>query len=150
MIWICVLQLFFSTLAGSGEESARDWILRGDVAAREDRHADAVKAYEMAIRVDDAVRPAVLPKLGRQYLWSESSAKAVLLFDEYLEVNPHDCSAQSDRALALSWNGRMNDAREAYQVLRSCPGLKMAAIHAPQRRCGYSSGSWAHLSAIRH
>jgi len=51
-------------------QEASTLVARGDAAARSDRHAEAVKYYEQAIRVDPGARSDVLPKLGRQYLWS--------------------------------------------------------------------------------
>ena len=109
-------------------QEASTLVARGDAAARSDRHAEAVKYYEQAIRVDPGARSAVLPKLGRQYLWSNQPAKAAQLLADRLQSHPADCDARLDFALALSWAGRLSKSREAYrQAARACPGRKMEA-----------------------
>src|SRR5579864_5799050 len=71
-------------------------IQRGDAAAHDDRHSEAITSYEAAIRLDQSARSTILPRLARQYLWSDNPVKAVDLFNESLQSDPHDCDLRMD------------------------------------------------------
>ncbi len=109
-------------------------IAKGDAAAHADRHQEAIEAYLAAIRLDPGVRSALLPKLGRQYLWSDQAALAAPLLGEYLQAHPADCDIRMNWALALSWANQLRAARKAYaEVPRHCPELATQAALSQAR-----------------
>ena len=89
-------------------------VAAGDVAGRESRHQAAIAAYERAIAIDSARRTPLLPKLGRQYLWSEKPRQAAALFGEYLVAHPGSCETRLDLGLAWSWANELDAARATY------------------------------------
>ena len=93
----------------------------GDIAARESKPSEAIAAYERAIVLDRYLRLPLLPRLGRQYLWSDRPSEAAQLFREYLALHPRACETQLDLGLALSWANELNAARVAYDsVAANC------------------------------
>jgi hypothetical protein len=89
-------------------------VAAGDVAGRESRHHAAIAAYERAIAIDSARRTALLPALGRQYLWSDRPRQAAALFGEYLAKHPTSCETRLDLGLAWSWADELDAARATY------------------------------------
>jgi hypothetical protein len=104
-----------------GDARARiDSLVRdGDAAASGSRSRAAIDAYERAIALDPALRVTLLPRLGRQYLWSDEPRQAARLFTDYLATNPTSCETQMDLALALSWANALKEARAAYDRVAS-------------------------------
>ena len=47
-----------------------------DIAAHDSKPYEAIAAYERAIVLDREVRLSVLPRLGRQYLWTDRPRQA--------------------------------------------------------------------------
>ena len=93
----------------------------GDAAANESRHRTAIEAYEQAIALDSARRTSLLPRLGRQYLWSDEPRQAVRLFGEYLTAHPTSCETKLDLGLAHSWADALDEARATYDdVAAAC------------------------------
>jgi hypothetical protein len=86
----------------------------GNLAAHDSKPRAAIAAYERAIVLDRALRLSLLPRLGRQYLWSDQPRQAARLFDEYLSVHPTSCETQMDLGLALSWADALDSARAVY------------------------------------
>ena len=86
----------------------------GDLAAHDSKPHAAIAAYERAIVLDRDVRVGLLPRLGRQYLWSDRPRHAAQLFTDYLAVNPRSCETQLDLGLALSWANVLDRARATY------------------------------------
>lgn len=118
---LIVSVLFLSPYIAQGAE-VDALVDRGDAAAHDDRHADAISLYEDAIRTDQNARSVVLPKLAQQYLWSDKTTKAMELFAEYLHGNPQDCDARMNFALALSWGNQLEKSKAQYeQVGQACP-----------------------------
>jgi hypothetical protein len=92
-----------------------------DVAAYRSKPDEAIAAYERAIVVDRDVRMSVLPRLGRQYLWTDRPKQAAQLFSEYLSTHPRACDTHLDLGLALSWANELDAARVAYDsVAANC------------------------------
>jgi len=89
-------------------------VAAGDVAGRASRHHAAIAAYEQAIAIDSARRTALLPALGRQYLWSDRPRQAAALFREYLAAHPTSCETRLDLGLAWSWADELDAARATY------------------------------------
>jgi tetratricopeptide (TPR) repeat protein len=106
----------------------------GDVAARDSKPREAIDAYERAIVVDTSRRLALLSRLGKQYLWSDSPRQAARLFTDYLAAHPQSCDARLDLALALSWANALDSARVIYDDVAA--------------RCVYERGD-ARLGAAR-
>ena len=106
----------------------------GDLAAHDSKPRAAIDAYEQAIALDGTRRTALLPRLGRQYLWSDRPRRAAQLFKDYLAANRGACETQLDLGLALSWANELDAARETYDDV---------AAH-----CLYERGS-ARLGAAR-
>src|SRR5262249_35612504 len=106
----------------------------GDVAARDSKPRAAIDAYERAIVVDTSRRLSLLPRLGKQYLWSDSPRQAARLFSDYLVAHPQSCDARLDLALALSWANALDSARIVYDDVAA--------------RCVYDRGD-ARLGAAR-
>lgn len=100
----------------------------GNAAAHRDDHAEAIRDYQQAIKLDPSVRDSLLYKLGQQYLWSGQSQPAADLLREYVKKNPADCQARSTFALSLSWSNQLKEAQQTYKDLRSnCPELSLDA-----------------------
>jgi hypothetical protein len=89
----------------------------GDAAAQDSRHRVAIDAYERAITSDSTRRLTLLPRLGRQYLWSDAPRQAARLFTEYLAANPSSCETRLDLGLAHSWADQLDDARATYDAV---------------------------------
>jgi len=85
-----------------------------DIAAHDSKPYEAIAAYERAIVLDREVRLSVLPRLGRQYLWTDRPRQAAQLFTDYLVVHPLACETRLDLGLALSWANALDAARVAY------------------------------------
>ena len=86
----------------------------GDLAAHDSKPVAAIAAYEQAIALDGTRRSTLLPRLGRQYLWSDRPHQAARLFKDYLAVNRGACETQLDLGLALSWANELDEARVTY------------------------------------
>jgi hypothetical protein len=92
-----------------------------DVAAYQSKPYEAIAAYERAIVIDRDVRLSLLPRLGRQYLWTDRPSQAAQLFREYLATHPRACETQLDLGLALSWANDLDAARVTYDsVAANC------------------------------
>ena len=89
----------------------------GNLAAHDSRHRDAIALYERAIQLDSARRTSLLPRLGRQYLWSDEPSQAARLFTEYLAVHPASCETKLDLGLAQSWADQLDQARATYDAV---------------------------------
>jgi tetratricopeptide (TPR) repeat protein len=114
---LCALALALPGSLGAQEHpSARtDSLVRaGDLAARDSRHPAAIDAYERAIALEPGRRLALLPALGRQYLWSDQARRAAALFTEYLAARPESCETRLDLGLAWSWADALDAARATY------------------------------------
>jgi poly-beta-1,6-N-acetyl-D-glucosamine synthase len=117
----CVLLLPSAVSAQTAEE----WIGRGDVAASEDRHAEAIAGYQRAIELEPSLRTSLLPKLGRQWLWSDDPGLAARLLGEAIASGETDCGVRSDYGLALAWSDQLGDARAVYrEVIADCPDVR--------------------------
>ncbi|MGZ4787853.1 MAG: tetratricopeptide repeat protein, partial [Terriglobales bacterium] len=120
--------LLFAALCAAQTADVQSLINDGNAAAHRDDHAEAIRDYQQAIKLDPSVRDSLLLKLGQQYLWSGQSAPAADLLGEYVKKNPADCSAKSVFALSLSWSNRLKEAQETYRGIRSnCPELSLDA-----------------------
>ena len=110
-----------ATAQGNGRTTADSLVSVGDLAAQESRHRVAIQAYERAIALDSNRRALLLPRLGRQYLWSDESRQAARLFVEYLGTRPGSCETRLDLGLALSWANDLDSARVTYDdVAATC------------------------------
>jgi hypothetical protein len=118
-----------------------DLVERADRAAAEARHQEAAALYELAVRAQPALAPEVMPRLGRQYLWSDRPREAAVLLERYLaEFDPDDCGVRQHLALALSWAERPGAAATAYQELgRRCPQLTGEALLGEARVLRWSN-----------
>jgi tetratricopeptide (TPR) repeat protein len=106
---------------GDARPNADSLIAVGNAAAHESRHRAAIDAYERAIALDPARRDSLLPRLGRQYLWSDEPRQAARLFGEFLAKHPRSCETRLDLGLAWSWADALDEARATYdEVAASC------------------------------
>ena len=106
---------------GVTQSRADSLVDAGNTAASESRHRAAIDAYERAIAADSARRTTLLPRLGRQYLWSDEPRQAARLFTEYLAHHPTSCETKLDLGLAWSWADALDEARATYdEVAASC------------------------------
>ena len=104
-----------ATLISQAARTVADSLVHAaDVAAYQSKPYEAIAAYERAIALDRYLRLPLLPRLGRQYLWSDRPKEAAQLFSEYLELHPRACETQLDLGLALSWANELDAARVAY------------------------------------
>ena len=104
-----------ATLLSQDARTVADSLVHAaDVAAYQSKPYEAIAAYERAIALDRYLRLPLLPRLGRQYLWSDRPKQAAQLFSEYLELHPRACETQLDLGLALSWANELDAARFAY------------------------------------
>ena len=104
-----------ATLLSQDARTVADSLVHAaDVAAYQSKPYEAIAAYERAIALDRYLRLPLLPRLGRQYLWSDRPKQAAQLFSEYLELHPRACETQLDLGLALSWANALDAARVAY------------------------------------
>ena len=102
---------------GDARTRADSLVRDGDAAANASRPRVAIDAYEQAIALDPDRRLALLPRLGRQYLWSDEPRQAARLFTDYLATNPASCETHLDLGLALSWANALDAARETYDTV---------------------------------
>ena len=109
-----VLAVPVAVRAQDARSVADSLIHAGDLAAHDSRPLAAIAAYERAIVIEGSVRAAVLPRLGRQYLWSDRPREAAGLFIDYLTINPQSCETQMDLGLAQSWANDLDGARATY------------------------------------
>lgn len=100
---------------GQDARTVADSLIKaGDLAARDSKPRAAIAAYERAIVLDRDARLSLLPRLGRQYLWSDQPRQAAQLFSDYLAVKPRSCDTQLDLGLAQSWANELDVARATY------------------------------------
>jgi hypothetical protein len=120
LLWIAVALVSIVVawpceLVAQDARGVADSLVRvGDLAARDSKPRESIAAYERAIAVDPDVRVSVLPRLGRQYLWSDRPRQAAQLFTAFLSVRPQSCETQLDLALAQSWSNDLDAARATY------------------------------------
>ncbi len=114
LIAAAALALPATSFAQDARAVADSLVEAGNLAAHDSRHAAAIAAYERAIVLDRDLRLSLLPRLGRQYLWSDRPRQAAQLFTDYLAVNPRSCETQLDLGLALSWANELDAARVTY------------------------------------
>lgn len=120
--------LLFAAACAAQTADVPSLINDGNAAAHRDDHAEAIRDYQQAIKLDPSVRDSLLLKLGQQYLWSGQSAPAAELLREYVKKNPTDCSSKSVFALSLSWSNQLKEAQETYRDIRAnCPELSLDA-----------------------
>jgi len=123
--WIVLL---LSAICGAQNIDVQLLINDGNAAAHRDDHAEAIRDYQEAIKLDPSIRDSLLLKLGQQYLWSGQSDPAADLLGEYVKKNPSQCSPKSTYALALSWSNRLKQAQQTYRIIQTtCPDLKIDA-----------------------
>ena len=104
-----------ATLLSQDARTVADSLVHAaDIAAHQSRPYEAIAAYERAIVLDRDVRLSLLPRLGRQYLWTDRPRQAAQLFTDYLAVHPRACETQLDLGLALSWANELDTALVAY------------------------------------
>lgn len=109
------------TVASSRLSGADSLLEAGDLAARASKHREAIRWYTLALQRDTALHVPLLARMGRQYLWADDAATAARLLDAYVRERPDDCEVRRDAALALSWQGALDDARTAWEELsRRC------------------------------
>ena len=111
-----------ATLMAQDARAVADSLVHAaDVAAYRSKPYEAIAAYERAIVLDRDVRLSVLPRLGRQYLWTDRPRQAAELFKDYLALHPLACETRLDLGLALSWANELDAARIAYDsVAANC------------------------------
>lgn len=120
-----VLALVLLMPPAASAQTTEEWIRRGDVAASEDQHAEAIAAYENAIELDPSLRTPLLPKLGRQWLWSDDPARAARLLSEAIASGVNDCGVRGDYGLALAWSDSLNESAAVYRgVIADCPDVR--------------------------
>ena len=123
----CALLFAAVTALPLHAQSAHEWIARGHEAARANRHADAIAAYERAIEMDSTARADLLASLGRQHLWADRPARAAELLAEYLTAHP-DCDVRNDLGLAFTWSDRLDEARAVFtDVIDDCASVANTA-----------------------
>ncbi|NJS15770.1 MAG: hypothetical protein HC788_15805, partial [Sphingopyxis sp.] len=103
------------------------------VAARENRHADAIAAFREAIALAPERRGEWLVELADQLTWSQQLGAAITTYREALAGG--DAAARRGLARALSWAGQHDAAvREYDQLLALSPqdrDVALARIAAP-------------------
>ena len=99
---------------GDARTTADSLVRAGDAAAQDAKPRAAIDAYERAIALDTSLRLTLLPRLGRQYLWSDRPRQAERLFSEYLAMYPRACETQLHLGLARSWADELDAARATY------------------------------------
>ncbi|HUQ80594.1 MAG TPA: hypothetical protein VM076_05645 [Gemmatimonadaceae bacterium] len=115
MALACLTQ---DAVAQNAATTPADSLVReGDAAASAARPRDAIAAYERAIALDSTRRLTLLPRLGRQYLWSDEPRQAARLFTDYLGAHPTSCETRMDLGLALSWANALTEARDTYDAV---------------------------------
>lgn len=115
--------------SGAHTQTTGEMIERGDTAARDDRHTEAITAYEAALEADPGLAPELYAKLGRQYLWQGRPDRAVDLLERYLEARPEQCDVRMDLVLAWLWSGRLEAAiAECERVELRCPERRIEAM----------------------
>jgi hypothetical protein len=109
--------MFFAPRTGHSQDAREvsdSLVQAGNLAAHDSKPRAAIAAYEHAILLDRGLRLSLLPRLGRQYLWSDRPRQAAQLFGEYLRAYPRSCETQLDLGLALSWADELDSARTVY------------------------------------
>jgi len=92
----------------------------GWLAARSDRHADAVRHFQRAMEREPALRRDLLVETAVRMTFSGRPADAVPLFREALAWDlPAEQKLRARRhlALALSWSGSLREAAGEYRAL---------------------------------
>ena len=124
-----------ATLLSQDARTVADSLVHAaDVAAYRSKPYEAIAAYERAIVLDRDVRMSVLPRLGRQYLWTDRPIEAAQLFSEYLATHPRACDTHLDLGLALSWANELDAARVAYDSVAANCVYERGADPAPAGR----------------
>ncbi len=91
------------------------WIRLGNVFEKQDRHKEAIEAYKKAIELDPANAENWF-ELGNAYFQSEAYDQAADAFHQAIELNPQFGWAYSNLALALTMQGKHEEAIPLYQI----------------------------------
>jgi tetratricopeptide (TPR) repeat protein len=100
--------------------SAQAWITRGDSLGAMRQHEEALRSYAQAIQI----QPNAIASLNQGNLLLELNrhAEAMACFGDALRLAPNMLAARSNRADALNYLGRIEDAINDYrQVLLAKP-----------------------------
>jgi tetratricopeptide (TPR) repeat protein len=94
----------------SRAEEARRLREQGDEYAAQDRHAEAIGAYQAAIAADPSLVPEVEPSLGTSLLWADRTEEAVKVLSSAAARNPDDLEIRKLLARAYRWSDRLDEA----------------------------------------
>jgi Flp pilus assembly protein TadD len=92
------------------------------VAAAADRHEDAIRLYQRAIKLYPPLGDEIAVELGNQYTWADKPDSAATWYRVALARDPNDVDAQLGLARVTSWKDDLGGAEAMYdRVLASDP-----------------------------
>lgn len=87
-------------------------------AAAADRHADAIRLYQRAIKLYPPLADDIGVEIGNQYTWSDKPDSAMTWYQWHLARHPTDADAIIGAARLTSWRDDVDGAERLYdQVL---------------------------------
>ena len=95
---------------------------RARAAAAADRHDEAIAWYRRAIALRPPWRTELAGEVALQHLWADRPDSALVWFDVRIAAHPDDLDARIERARALSWLDRHDEAIAAWRRLLPAAG----------------------------
>lgn len=87
-------------------------------AASADRHADAIRLYQRAIKLYPPLADEIGVEIGNQYTWADQPDSAMTWYKWHLARHPDDADAIIGAARLTSWRDDVDGAEQLYdQVL---------------------------------
>jgi len=99
--------------------AAAELVASGRRHAAAERHGAAVRDFLTALSHDIRLVGTIAEQIAYQRLWREDANRAIFYFRRHLIRNPdgQNRAVRKGLALALSWNGRQDEALQLYRQL---------------------------------
>jgi tetratricopeptide (TPR) repeat protein len=101
--------------ATAQEETADEWVKKGDELLRNGSTQEALAAYDKSLQIDPE-NDTTLIQVAIMYdsLGYQAAAKALGIIEKKLERNPQDAQAWQARGIALAQLGMMQEANQSF------------------------------------
>ncbi len=101
--------------AGADDKKAEDHLRAGVVLERTGKNAEAVSAYDEALRLDSKLAAAYQARGGAHFKLGHVK-EALADFDKFLDLRPEKKEDHWQRGIALYYAGRYEDGKEQFKL----------------------------------
>ncbi len=107
----------FLTALQALQKSAREWLMEGDALYDQKRYAEALTAYDQAVRIDPTDADFYNGK-GLAFYNLQRYLEALAIYDQAIRLEPNNAIAYYNKGLALYNLQRYAEAQQAYEKAR--------------------------------